>query len=252
MIKVMHFDHERYIGILEKNKNQFIVLPPFTKNTIKESTKKFRFPKNIGEYKEIETALSTIRSEFKISLLNKGFNLWTKLSHSSTSKLTPDKSRIKLIKTLEREFGQSRINDSDLNDLKTFHLIYGFADNHLRNIKRLVNLSDKDKAIKLNYWLNQPSGLWKDELDELLLYIKEELIPNKRFEEAHNSLTLIKMHFIEFTPEQESITDNLLDKTKEAITKNAIENGEPLAKPWQKYVKTQPTYTKHNHKKKNN
>lgn len=237
MISLMHFDKERYVGILDQDGKQLLVLPPFDDESIKPSLRNFKFKGPMATFENMNQALEELRDEYKVAVLSNMMDLWTRLSHGSASVLTPDKTRTSLIRAMERELGQSRIHDLDLKNLHTFHLTFGFAENHLRNIRSLVKMIDEHKANNLNYKLSQPSGTWKEGLGELIEHIKHRLLPNKRFEEASKVLTALKLHHNDLTQEQDAVIEELMNRTRNHLISQAIDRGESMAKPWQKYVK---------------
>lgn len=232
MISLMHFDKERSLGVLQNNGRLFIAFPPYS--SINETGKKFKLGKPIKKFKSLKEAKLGLLNEFNTNVVNNGAELVSRMNNGTSA--TVDKVRAQIVRTLEREFGQNRIMENDIRDLKSFHLMFGFGTNHLNNIKRLLKLANPELAKKLDYHLDQDSGIWKDNVSELIEYAQNNLLPEKRFEEASKLLMSIKMHQPDISETNNKDMDRLILITRNSLMAQARERGESFAKPWQKYA----------------
>lgn len=238
MFKFVFFDSVRYIAILEKNKKYYYSVYPF--NSIKESVKEFNFTQTIASYKDENKLLSHIKCEFFVANLSRIMDIRTKNKQHSISVPTIKTIKENLIKTMERDSVNLQINNQDLSDLFTLHLAFGINFNEVRKIYNVLMLQNKKKAISLEKKLKQKSRLWEKNIKNIIQYVEIFLINTCRYNESNNVLSILKMYGDINDKEIVSKIDCLLYDIKGKLIMEARNNGEGMAKSWQRYINLKP------------
>jgi len=251
-MKILHFDKERYLGILEIENRQYVAKYPFDNMSL--INKEFDFDKNVKEYKKIKDIYKKLKMEFHTCSLSKMHELITKSKSNSILNLTSELIVNKKIKSTLSDLSQGRIYMLDLKDIETINLAIGIPPYAIREISNSIKLIDSDAESAFSKTMSINGGMWKEEVPELLNFIEKELIPEGRLEEADKTLAfLLADSGLNHSPTTQEKMNNLMNETKEQLTKDAINRGDSFAKPWQKYSNSEPSYykkNKNNNKKK--
>jgi hypothetical protein len=254
MFYILHFDRERHIGLIEENGAQWLAIPPYTENNMRQITsQQFKFDEIISRAATIDKALFEVRCEAHIHVLDTISNLWLKQASGSAVSLSVDKSRNLLLKHFEAAQSNSTLLNADYDDIHSFRLCLGLSNVNLAKIQKNMPLMQEAYRKKLNYLLTHEYNDWSSDKDLILDYINRVLLPGKRLREAKNTILAMKVHCKELSSKNIQDIDNYLPIISKNIMAESIENGDQLAKPWQKYAKTNAgfKYRKQSQKKQN-
>lgn len=239
-MELLHFDKDRYIAFISDKGKNFFSTPPF--DNVSRLRKNLDFPSPAISFSRKNDLFEHIKNEFAVSNVSNMMEIWHKYNSSSVATMTPDKIRNQMIKYMNREFGEGDFNDVSLRDYHTFQLAFGFSKDKLALPLRNAELIDETKAKNIRSRLTQESGMWKRDVDKLVSYVEAVLMKEGRIEEADKVLSLIKLNPEGVSSQSIEKIDGLMNTTKAAIRNKSIENGESLAKPWQKYINPEPNY----------
>lgn len=254
MFYILHFDRERHIGLIEENGMQWLAIPPYTENNMRQITsQQFKFDGIISRAATIDKALAEVRCEAHIHVLDTISNLWLKQASGSAVSLSVDKSRNLLLKHFEAAQSNNTLLNADYDDIHSFRLCLGLSNVHLAKIEKNIQFMPDNCRKKLNYLLTHEYNDWSRDKDLILDYINRVLLPGKRLTEAKNTIIAMKVHCKDLSSKNIQDIDNYLPIISKNIMAESIENGEQLAKPWQKYAKTNAgfKYRKQSQKKNN-
>lgn len=252
MYYFVHFDPLTHIGVIDNKSTQMIVVPPYDADSLREikNKKRFAIQNQISRAGTIDIALSEVKCESHVQVLDTISKLWAKQRSGSGSSLSIEKSTNLLIKHFQDGQKFNRLFNSDFIDLIALKKCFGLPEEIEKRLMSNAKNMDENDANRLVYIMKQPQSYWRDDVETIVDYLNRVVIPSARFDEARNTIVAIKSHAIITDAVDLKINDYLSVIRKESI-KKAVENGDSLAKSWQKYSPTNAgfKYRKDNNQK---